>query len=457
MLKFFKFFLKSKETTASNKTLKTHASISLVPKKEGQHLLITLSHNKNEEIELLRVEPRIVPCKREDYVISTPDVALNKELKFYFRNILTNKEYIKHIVLPKCIINSISDSGTVLNEQILVSADIGSPELFGYLIQLEKAADEQRNLNRKHGLPYKKIHHSLVNIPKIEKDVFENVYNIKWQAVGGVCFDDLARYGVSSISENGFKLLISFNRTNNINYIVLNYFTENISSQHAQFKIYENDKVSFLFENDQRLTFIVKEKAFKPIDKKELNLNNTLIKGLHEIRIEINDDELYLFSTSYFKAWKLRVEKYNLEIVGFIPFHSNYDNMDDFQYTFRALATDYRKLIELSSDELERKITQSNSDFSALIFEGQRKRDFDPDERDKLFEEAARLIVMHQQGSTSLIQRKMKLGYNRAGRIIDQLEAAGIVGPFEGSKAREVLYPDEYSLEQFLNGLNDKD
>jgi len=85
------------------------------------------------------------------------------------------------------------------------------------------------------------------------------------------------------------------------------------------------------------------------------------------------------------------------------------------------------------------------------------KADFDPDERDKLFEEAARLIVMHQQGSTSLIQRKMKLGYNRAGRIIDQLEAAGIVGPFEGSKAREVLYPDEYSLEQFLNSMNDKD
>ncbi|MGM9478416.1 DNA translocase FtsK 4TM domain-containing protein [Pedobacter sp. GSP4] len=85
------------------------------------------------------------------------------------------------------------------------------------------------------------------------------------------------------------------------------------------------------------------------------------------------------------------------------------------------------------------------------------KADFDPNERDKFFEEAARLIVMHQQGSTSLIQRKLKLGYNRAGRIIDQLEAAGIVGPFEGSKAREVLYPDEYSLEQFLNSMNDKD
>lgn len=82
------------------------------------------------------------------------------------------------------------------------------------------------------------------------------------------------------------------------------------------------------------------------------------------------------------------------------------------------------------------------------------KLDFDPNDRDSMFEDAARLIVMHQQGSTSLIQRKLKLGYNRAGRIIDQLEAAGVVGPFEGSKAREVLIPDDYALEQFLNDLN---
>jgi S-DNA-T family DNA segregation ATPase FtsK/SpoIIIE len=81
-------------------------------------------------------------------------------------------------------------------------------------------------------------------------------------------------------------------------------------------------------------------------------------------------------------------------------------------------------------------------------------KDYDPDNRDPMFEEAARLIVMHQQGSTSLIQRKMKLGYNRAGRIIDQLEAAGIVGPFEGSKAREVLFADEYSLEKYLESLD---
>lgn len=80
----------------------------------------------------------------------------------------------------------------------------------------------------------------------------------------------------------------------------------------------------------------------------------------------------------------------------------------------------------------------------------------DLSERDALFEDAAKLIVMHQQGSTSLIQRKMKLGYNRAGRLIDQLEAAGIVGPFEGSKAREVLVPDEYALEQLLNEIDQK-
>jgi S-DNA-T family DNA segregation ATPase FtsK/SpoIIIE len=80
-------------------------------------------------------------------------------------------------------------------------------------------------------------------------------------------------------------------------------------------------------------------------------------------------------------------------------------------------------------------------------------KEFNADDRDSMFEDAARLIVLHQQGSTSLIQRKLKLGYNRAGRIIDQLEAAGIVGPFEGSKAREVLYPDEYSLERHLEEL----
>ncbi|MDB5273051.1 MAG: cell division protein FtsK [Chitinophagaceae bacterium] len=83
--------------------------------------------------------------------------------------------------------------------------------------------------------------------------------------------------------------------------------------------------------------------------------------------------------------------------------------------------------------------------------------DFSYSDRDGLFEEAARLVVMHQQGSTSLIQRKMKLGYNRAGRIMDQLEASGIVGPSNGSKVRDVMITDEMSLEQLLNRLSGKD
>ena len=78
----------------------------------------------------------------------------------------------------------------------------------------------------------------------------------------------------------------------------------------------------------------------------------------------------------------------------------------------------------------------------------------DLSKRDNLFNDAARLVVIHQQGSTSLVQRKFSIGYNRAGRIMDQLEAAGIVGPPDGSKPRQVFFPDEYSLEQFLRTMN---
>ncbi|MFD2221692.1 FtsK/SpoIIIE family DNA translocase, partial [Hymenobacter bucti] len=85
--------------------------------------------------------------------------------------------------------------------------------------------------------------------------------------------------------------------------------------------------------------------------------------------------------------------------------------------------------------------------------EGSGQDEMDPSERDSMFAEAARCIVLHQQGSTSLIQRKLKLGYNRSGRLMDQLQQAGIVGPFEGSKARAVLIPDEYQLEQLLNTM----
>lgn len=76
--------------------------------------------------------------------------------------------------------------------------------------------------------------------------------------------------------------------------------------------------------------------------------------------------------------------------------------------------------------------------------------DFSSEDIDPLFCDAARIVVQHQQGSASLLQRKLKLGYNRAGRIVDQLEQAGIIGPFEGSKARQVKFADEMSLEQYL-------
>jgi S-DNA-T family DNA segregation ATPase FtsK/SpoIIIE len=81
-------------------------------------------------------------------------------------------------------------------------------------------------------------------------------------------------------------------------------------------------------------------------------------------------------------------------------------------------------------------------------------KDFDAGNRDPLFEEAARLIVQNQVGSTSLIQRRMKLGYNRAGRLMDQLEAAGVVGPNQGSKAREVIIKTDSELSIYLTQLN---
>lgn len=87
---------------------------------------------------------------------------------------------------------------------------------------------------------------------------------------------------------------------------------------------------------------------------------------------------------------------------------------------------------------------------------GNGNNEVDLKKRDPLFDEAARLVVQHQQGSTSLIQRRMQLGYNRAGRIIDQLEAAGIVGPFEGSKAREVIVQDPQTLEQILKRIDEE-
>jgi S-DNA-T family DNA segregation ATPase FtsK/SpoIIIE len=77
-------------------------------------------------------------------------------------------------------------------------------------------------------------------------------------------------------------------------------------------------------------------------------------------------------------------------------------------------------------------------------------------ELDDMFEDAARLVVQNQHGSTSMIQRRLKLGYNRAGRIMDQMEALGIVGPSEGSKPREVLIYDEMELERYLEDIKNR-
>lgn len=87
---------------------------------------------------------------------------------------------------------------------------------------------------------------------------------------------------------------------------------------------------------------------------------------------------------------------------------------------------------------------------------GEGNGDIDMDEIDSMFAEAARIVVINQQGSASLLQRKLKLGYNRAGRIVDQLEGMGIIGSFQGSKAREVLFSDIESLDEFLRskGIN---
>ena len=102
-----------------------------------------------------------------------------------------------------------------------------------------------------------------------------------------------------------------------------------------------------------------------------------------------------------------------------------------------------------------------SSPFYLPEYTGEKKEDgggvgeVDLNRRDPLFEDAAKLVVMHQQGSTSLIQRKMNLGYNRSGRIMDQLEVAGIVGPFEGSKARQVLVADLSELDLRLSSIRD--
>jgi hypothetical protein len=295
------------------------------------------------------------------------------------------------------------------------------------------------------------------NIPFVEIDPFTSLYNIKWFGVAGIGKgSDLGRYGIVTSSEDGFILMLSFVYLNSRAYLTLNYFTDKLSSQHTRFKIYENDEIYFLFEDKSTIKLSINDKTFKPIDKTEDYIGHKKAIGIHQNNIEITNDVISAFATKDLVAWKLNVKKYKLEIIGNVSGHHRYENLHFMRFALRNLAGDFMKLVNSSIDELNI-LVQGNKNLNKNNNNTILEKEFDADNRDPMFEEAARLIVMHQQGSTSLIQRKLKLGYNRAGRIIDQLEAAGIVGPFEGSKAREVLISDDYSLEQFLSNMDAKD
>ena len=205
---------------------------------------------------------------------------------------------------------------------------------------------------------------------------------------------------------------------------------------------------------------------------RKLNCSNTNINQLDKISNLILIDELDI-SRTYVKSlkpiskfsqlWRLKCDQTDLLNLNGVEGLTNleYINCSDtnIKNIDELIDLPSIKLIECNNldlnllypngiSTLENKIRLDSIEF---IFNS--PSSIDINERDALFEESARLIVMHQQGSTSLIQRKLKLGYNRAGRIIDQLEAFGIVAQFDGSKAREVLIKDEYHLEQHLNTL----
>lgn len=123
--------------------------------------------------------------------------------------------------------------------------------------------------------------------------------------------------------------------------------------------------------------------------------------------------------------------------------HSLYNSILSLYPDFESISESITDIENNFNNKFEIKTKKNNSHDS-----------FDSNNKDSLFEDAARLIVQNQQGSASLLQRRLKLGYNRAGRLIEQLEAAGIVGPNEGKSARQVLIHNEVSLEQLLEQLN---
>lgn len=140
-------------------------------------------------------------------------------------------------------------------------------------------------------------------------------------------------------------------------------------------------------------------------------------------------------------------EKEKTEIINNVSLNKRTDSQSETQKENYILTEE--EIRYFTNNEIERRTKDIYSRDSVGI----NSTMIDFSKRDPLFEEAARLIVANQQGSTALIQRKFSIGYNRAGRIVDQLEVAGIIGPFEGSRARQVLILDDYHLEQILKDL----
>jgi len=208
---------------------------------------------------------------------------------------------------------------------------------------------------------------------------------------------------------------------------------------------------------------------------RKLNCSKTKIRTLDKIQDLILIDELDCSSTdmtslepirNFKNLWSLNCSKTNIGSLKGLEklYQLTYLNCSNTEINDLEILNSLEQLTFVNCDNtqvdnlnlikhLASKIEISYKNTPAQQEEENSVRMIDLTDRDELFEDAARLIVMHQQGSTSLLQRKLKLGYNRAGYLIDQLEAAGIVGPFEGSKGREVLIKDEVSLEELLNHL----
>lgn len=209
----------------------------------------------------------------------------------------------------------------------------------------------------------------------------------------------------------------------------------------------------FSLSYDQFLEFANKEDIIAIIKGADINDLDTVIspkyiKKLKKKRLiqRIINNIISFLSNIFKKKQKLVIQ----------------DNINKQENTITATINDQSPNKDYINDEKELVVELTEEEKESLIEWFVHKDDedyesnkyFDPSQKDELFEDAARVIVAHQHGSTSLLQRKLKLSYNRAGRIIDQLEAKGILGPFEGAKAREVKFKDEITLEIALRNIN---